>query len=46
MKSETPHVITPSETEEKVRKLPYSKEELIEWERWGNENFGKFERTR
>lgn len=39
-------VITPRETEEKLWKLPYTKEELLEWERWGNENFGYPERNR
>jgi len=33
-------VITPQQTEEIIRKLPYTKEELADWERWGNENFG------
>jgi hypothetical protein len=26
--------------------LPYTKEELLDWERWGNENFGTSERNR
>jgi len=39
-------VITPRDTEEILRKLPYTKEELLEWERWGNENFGHSERKR
>lgn len=38
-------VITPRETEQKLSKLPYTKEELLEWERWGNENFGYPERN-
>lgn len=46
MEEEKRHVITPSETEEKLRKLPYTKEELADWERWGNENFGYNERKR
>lgn len=44
MEKNEPHVITPQETEEKLRKLPYSKEELLEWERWGNDNFGYSDR--
>ena len=44
--SEKTHVITPHEIEEKLRTLPYTKEELLEWERWGNENFGYQERKR
>jgi hypothetical protein len=39
-------VITPRDTEEKLWKLPYTKEELLDWERWGNENFGYPERNR
>ena len=39
-------VITQRETEEKLWKLPYTKEELLDWERWGNENFGTSERNR
>lgn len=39
-------VITPRDTEEILRKLPYTKEELLDWERWGNENFGYPERKR
>lgn len=46
MEQEKQHVITPQETEEKLRKLPYTREELAEWERWGNENFGYPERKR
>jgi hypothetical protein len=44
--SETPHVITPQEIEDKLRKLPYTKEELLDWERWGNDTFGYPERKR
>jgi hypothetical protein len=33
------HVITPDETERKVRELPMSNEELREWESWARENF-------
>lgn len=39
-------VITPRETQDKLNKLPYTKEELLDWERWGNENFGTPERNR
>lgn len=46
MKDEERKVITPQETEERLRKLPYSKEELADWERWGNENFGNQDRNR
>jgi hypothetical protein len=46
MESNEKHVITPQETEEKLRKLPYTREELAEWERWGNDNFGRGERKR
>ena len=33
------HVITPQETEEIVKKLPMSLDEIREWERWARENF-------
>lgn len=39
-----PKVITPRDTEDKLRALPYTKEELADWERWGNANFGHPER--
>jgi hypothetical protein len=39
-------VITPHDINEKLSKLPYTREELLEWERWGNENFGYPERKR
>lgn len=39
-------VITPRDTEEMLRKLPLSKEELADWERWANENFGDSQRNR
>jgi hypothetical protein len=38
-------VITYEMTEEIIRKLPYSREELAEWERWGEENFGRWNRN-
>ena len=40
------YVITPQDTQDKLNKLPYTKEELLDWERWGNENFGQPERNR
>jgi hypothetical protein len=46
MENQERHVITPQETEEKLRKLPYTKEELLDWERWGNDNFGNQDRKR
>lgn len=46
MQEQERKVITPQDTEEMLRKLPYTKEELLDWERWGNENFGHGERKR
>jgi hypothetical protein len=41
MKQETrPTVLTPQDLEKVLNKLPYTAEELIEWERWGNYYFG------
>lgn len=38
-REESVHVITPNETEAKVRRLPMCNEELREWEAWARENF-------
>lgn len=41
MQEEKVHVITPEETEDKVRKLPMSQEEIRDWERWARVNFSR-----